>query len=243
MTFLKAAINGARSKTEHAGVPVTPAEVADAAASVADVADVVHLHPRSPAGEQSIEPDDVRVALEAIRQQQVPVPLGVTTGLWCCGGDADRRLELVKAWDVLPDFASAAYSEPGADDVAAVLVGNGVMLESAVWTTDDVPILLRSRFKADNVRILIEPVEEDPAEAIAHAREMAARLLRGGVRCPLLFHGYDTTVWPLLRAAVEDGHEMRIGLEDGLLLPDGAVASGNLALVTAARHEASEARP
>jgi uncharacterized protein (DUF849 family) len=47
-------------------------------------------------------------------------------------------------------------------------------------------------------------------------------------------HGYEATIWPLYREALRLGFDARIGLEDGKLLPSGAEASGNAALVRAA---------
>jgi len=35
-----------------------------------------------------------------------------------------------------------------------------------------------------------------------------------GATCSILYHGHNGTAWPVLRAAVEDGAEARIGLED-----------------------------
>jgi uncharacterized protein (DUF849 family) len=49
-----------------------------------------------------------------------------------------------------------------------------------------------------------------------------------------LLHGLDESCWPLLEHAGARGVQTRIGLEDTLLLPDGAVADGNAALVAAA---------
>ncbi|MFF4525236.1 hypothetical protein [Streptomyces bluensis] len=37
---------------------------------------------------------------------------------------------------------------------------------------------------------------------------------------PLLYHGEDATTWPVLRAALEDGHQTRTGFEDGIHLAD-----------------------
>ncbi|MBV6541744.1 3-keto-5-aminohexanoate cleavage protein, partial [Ursidibacter maritimus] len=84
-----------------------------------------------------------------------------------------------------------------------------------------------------NVRILIEPEVESPEEAVAVCREVAAAVRAAGVTAPLLYHGYDATVWPVVRAAIEDGCETRIGLEDGLTREDGSLASGNAELVRA----------
>ncbi|MEW1720024.1 3-keto-5-aminohexanoate cleavage protein [Streptomyces sp. NPDC093109] len=232
--FLKAAVNGGRTKAEHPAVPVTPAELAaDTAAVVAAGADVVHLHVRDGEEGQTIRPDALAEVLRAVRAAAPGAVLGTTTGLWTCSGPAER-LALVAAWDVLPDFASVAFSEEGAAETAALVVSRGMELESAVWSLDDVPALLASPTLHDNVRVLIEPMDEDPDTAVAHARAMAAAILAAGVTCPLLYHGDGATAWPVLRAALADGHQVRIGFEDGTELPDGTPAADNTALVAAA---------
>ncbi len=40
--------------------------------------------------------------------------------------------------------------------------------------------------------------------------------------------------WDVLRASLADGQDIRIGLEDTTVLPDGSTATGNAALVAAA---------
>ncbi|MFI1830848.1 3-keto-5-aminohexanoate cleavage protein [Streptomyces sp. NPDC020412] len=233
--FLKAAVNGGRSQAEHPTVPVTAAEIAaDTLAVLAAGADVVHFHVRTPDGGQTIRPDALAEVLTAVRAVAPEAVVGTTTGLWTCSGP-EERYALVAAWDVLPDFASVAFSEQGAAETAQLVWEREMVLESAVWTMDDVPALLASPTLHDNVRILIEPVEEDPAEAVAAARAMAARIRAAGVQCPILYHGEGPTVWPLVRAAAEDGHQARIGFEDGTDLPDGSAAPDNAALVRAVR--------
>ncbi|MCQ8192644.1 3-keto-5-aminohexanoate cleavage protein [Streptomyces rugosispiralis] len=233
--FLKAAVNGGRSKTEHPAVPVTPRELAaDTAAVIAAGADIVHLHVRTPDGGQTIAPDALAEVLREVRATAPGAILGTTTGLWTCSGP-EERYALVKAWEVLPDFASVAFSEEGAAETASLVVSRGMILESAVWSLDDVPALLASPTLHANVRILIEPMDAEPDTAVAHARAMAARIREAGVRCPLLYHGETATTWPVLRAALEDGHQTRIGFEDGVHLPDGTLAPDNSALVRAAR--------
>jgi uncharacterized protein (DUF849 family) len=54
------------------------------------------------------------------------------------------------------------------------------------------------------------------------------------LRLPVLLHGLDATKWPLYREALRLGLDTRIGLEDGKLLPSGATADGNEALIRAA---------
>lgn len=233
--FLKAAVNGGRSKAEHPAVPVTARELAaDTAAVIAAGADVVHLHIREPDGGQTIRPDALAEVLREVRSTAPGAVLGTTTGLWTCSGPEERHA-LVKAWEVLPDFASVAFSEEGAAETASLVVARGMDLESAVWSLDDVPALLASPTLHTNVRILIEPMDEDPPTAVAHARAMAARIRAAGVTCPLLYHGEAATTWPVLRAALADGHQVRIGFEDGVHLPDGTAAPDNTALVRAAR--------
>ncbi|MFF2325023.1 MULTISPECIES: 3-keto-5-aminohexanoate cleavage protein [unclassified Streptomyces] len=237
--FLKAAINGGRTRAEHPAVPVTPEQIAaDTAAVTAAGADVVHLHVRTPDGGQTIAPGALAEVLRAVRATAPGAVVGTTTGLWTCSGPQERY-DLVKSWEALPDFASVAFCEEGAAETAALVVSRGMTLESAVWSTDDVPALLASPTLADNVRILIEPMDEDPRTAVAHAREMAARIRAAGVTCPLLYHGEAATTWAVVRAALADGHQVRIGFEDGVDLPDGTLAHDNAALVAAVRALAS----
>ncbi|MFJ6217007.1 3-keto-5-aminohexanoate cleavage protein [Streptomyces sp. NPDC092296] len=232
--FLKAAINGGLTKRDHPGTPVTPEEIAAEALAAAEAgADVVHLHIRAADGSQSIAPPAVDAVLSAVRRVAPGVVVGITTGLWTSDGHADRYAK-VATWNLLPDFASVAFCEEGAAETAELVVARGMVLESAVWSLADVPALLASPTLHRNVRILIEPEDEDPDTAVAHARAMAAQITAAGVTCPLLYHGFDTTVWPVLRASLDDGHQVRIGLEDGATLPDGSPAPGNLALIHAA---------
>lgn len=231
--LLKAAINGGRTTDEFPGVPLTASEIAlAAAAALAAGATVVHAHARTADGGQTIDPEHVGEMVRAFRAAAPSGEIGTTTGLWTCSGHAER-MRLVAAWpaDALPDFASVAFSEEGAAEAAELVLERGMVLESAVWSMADVPALLASSTLRRNVRILIEPELESPDEAVAACREIAAALREAGVTAPILYHGYDATVWPVVRAAVEDGCETRIGLEDGLTREDGSPASGNEQLV------------
>lgn len=233
--FLKAAINGGRTREENAGVPVTVEEVArDSSDAFTSGADVVHAHARTADGEQTIHPTDIGAMVRAVRAANPQVIIGTTTGLWTCSGH-EERMRLVEAWpeDALPDFASVAYSEKGAAETAELILKKGMVLESAVWSMDDVPALLASSTLHQNVRILIEPEDEDPEVAVAACRTMAEHLRKHGVTAPLLYHGYDQTTWPVIQAAIEDGVETRIGYEDVLLMPNGEPAVDNAAMIKA----------
>jgi hypothetical protein len=84
------------------------------------------------------------------------------------------------------------------------------------------------------VRVLVEPQEREPADALANADAVRARLADAGIDRPLLQHGYGPAAWEVLRAAVRDGLDVRIGLEDAITLPDGRTTAGNAELVAAA---------
>ncbi|QCR18447.1 3-keto-5-aminohexanoate cleavage protein [Agrococcus sp. SGAir0287] len=234
--LIKAAVNGGRTTAEHAPVPVTPEAIArESVEAIAAGADVVHAHARTPDGGQTIAPDDVRALVEAVRALDPALVLGTTTGLWTCSGHLER-MRLVEAWpeDALPSFASVAFCEEGAAEAARLVRDRGMVLESAVWSLADVPALLAADTLHDNVRILIEPEDEEPDVAVAHARAMAAMIREAVPDVPLLYHGYDQTSWPVVRAAIEDGVQIRIGFEDDTTMPDGSPAASNAAMIRAA---------
>lgn len=235
--LLKAAINGGRTRDEFPAVPLTADQLAqESAAALAAGADVVHAHARTADGAQTIDPEHVGAMVRAFRAAVPDGVIGTTTGLWTCAGH-EERMRLVASWpeDALPDFASVAFSEEGAAEAAQLVLDRGMTLESAVWSLADVPALLASPTLHRNVRILIEPELEDPDEAVAACREIAATLRDAGVVAPILYHGFDQTVWPVIRAAIADGCETRVGLEDGLTREDGSLATGNAELIAAVR--------
>lgn len=243
-TLIKVAVNGGRTKAEHSATPVTAQEVAiDSAAAIAAGADVIHAHARTADGGQTIDADAVRELVRASHAVNPGVPIGTTTGLWTCDGH-DDRMRILRSWhdDGLPDFASVAFCEEGASEAADYLLERGIVLESAVWSVADVPALLAAPSLHSNVRILIEPEDEDPAEAVAHARRMAKLIRDAGVSVPLCYHGFDDAAWAVVAAAFEDGAETRVGFEDMLVSRDGSLATSNTAMVLEARALETELR-
>jgi hypothetical protein len=66
--LVQAAINGTRTRAEHPAIPITPAQQAkEAAAAVTEGAGAVHVHVRGSNRQESLAPQDVASALEAIR--------------------------------------------------------------------------------------------------------------------------------------------------------------------------------
>ncbi|MGW1593971.1 3-keto-5-aminohexanoate cleavage protein [Streptomyces sp. NPDC002343] len=239
--MVQVCLNGRRSAADGTGVPMSPPELARSAAeAVAAGATSVHVHPRTPCGRESLSPRVVGPALEAIRAR-VAVPVGVTTGAWTEPGPA-ARLDRVRSWSVLPDFASVNWHETGAEEVAAELLARGVGVEAGLWSgTGGAGRFAASPLGPAVLRVLAEVTDPDPATAEASARALLAELGPAHGR-PVLLHGEEGGTWPVLRLALRRGLAIRIGLEDTLLLPDGRRAGSNARLVAEATAEAARLR-
>ncbi|QGV81441.1 3-keto-5-aminohexanoate cleavage protein [Streptomyces ficellus] len=231
--MIQVCLNGARGTGDCAAVPVSPGAMAESAArAVAAGAAEVHVHPKSPCGDDTLSPRVVAAVLGAIREA-VDVPVGVTTGAWA-EPDPRRRVERVRSWTALPDHASVNWHEPGAEEVAAALLERGVGVEAGVWSgTDGARRFLASPLAPRVSRVLAEVTDRDPVTAPVTARALLAELA-GAPGVPVLLHGEDGGAWPVLRLAVRLGLDTRVGLEDTLVLPDGRPAGSNAELVAAA---------
>jgi uncharacterized protein (DUF849 family) len=242
--LIKACLNGGTTRDQHPAVPQTPGELAAAAAeAVGAGAHVIHVHPRNASGAETLEADDVFAAVRAIRAAVPGVPVGVTTGLWAVGGDPMRRLALVASWigEDRPDFATVNLSEPGPDALAASLAGVGLEVEAGVWTAEDAERLVVSEFGTKAIRIVVEPMDDEPGAAVASAAAIDDVLDRHNLDLPRVHHGYGMATWEVIRAALRNGRDIRVGLEDTTVLPDGSTAAGNADLVAAAVRLATEA--
>ncbi|MEV5816757.1 3-keto-5-aminohexanoate cleavage protein [Streptomyces mutabilis] len=241
--MVQVCVNGARGSADGAAVPLSPQAVADSAAeAVAAGATDVHVHPKTPCGQDTLSPRVLAVTLEAIRARlPAPVPVGVTTGAWA-EPDPAARAARIRGWTVLPDHASVNWHEPGAEEVAAALIERGVGVEAGLWSgTDGTARFLRSPLAPRVLRVLAEVTDTDPATARDSARALLTGIGAAGGR-PVLLHGEEDGTWPVLRLAGRLGLPTRIGLEDTLRLPDGRRAASNAELVAAASAEWASAR-
>src|ERR1700761_4000591 len=115
--LIEAALNGVRSRTEHAEVPQTAAECAAAAkAAVAAGGGAVRFYVCA-SGRESLDAADVAQAVAAVREAVGKTPFGISTGDWIVRNTA-LRLEKVMAWTVLPPFVSINFNEEGAGGLA-----------------------------------------------------------------------------------------------------------------------------
>lgn len=233
---LKACLNGGRTRADHPATPIGPEELAAAAAdAVTAGAEAVHLHPRDSGGAQSLDADDVAMAVRAVRQACPGIPVGVTTGLWISGGDPDRRITTVARWTELPpaarpDFASVNVSEPGFTELVTLLESAGVAVEAGVWSVADAEALAGAGDTAW-FRLLVEILGVPAESAVVTADAVLARLDGLGVLGPRLLHGEEATCWPLVEHAGRLGLPTRIGLEDTTVGPTGEPVADNAELV------------
>ncbi|WP_221351298.1 3-keto-5-aminohexanoate cleavage protein [Streptomyces beigongshangae] len=228
--MVQVCVNGRRGSGDGAFVPLSPKAMAGSAAeAVAAGASDIHVHPKSPCGEDTLSPKAVAATLDEIRSR-VAVPVGVSTGAWA-EPDPAARVARVHEWSVLPDHASVNWHEPGAEEVAAALLERGVGVEAGIWSgTDGAARFAASPLGPRVLRVLAEVTDPDPRSAEGTARELLAALGAAHGR-PVLLHGEDGGAWPVLRLAAHLGLATRIGLEDTLSLPNGERTPSNARLV------------
>ena len=223
---IKACLNGGRTRVEHPAVPQTPQELAaDAAAVRRAGAFAVHVHPRDADGAQTLGAAACDAAVAAIRPAVPGLPIGLTT-LAEIEPDPFARAAAVTAWRQRPDFVSVNVAELGWAGVARAAFHAGIGVEAGLATPADAEELARSPFGHQVLRALVE-VAGGADDALA-----VAQLVPEGV--PQLWHGYGRLTWEVIAAGAAAGHDVRIGLEDVLVLPDGSGAAGNAELVEAA---------
>ena len=230
--MLHAALNGNRAPGSHPALPLTLTDlVADGRSCVRAGAAALHIHPRSSSsGLETLDPTVVDETVLAVRAA-TGVPIGVSTGAWI-EPDLARRAEAVSSWRE-PDMASVNFSEDGAELVTEALLEAGIRVEAGIWSVADAERLAVSGFAHRLVRVLVEIVHptEHPIGAVI---EIEAALARLGIDAPILVHGEGAAAWPVMRHGLAHGLDIRIGLEDSLHLPHGAIAASNAALVEAA---------
>jgi len=208
---------------------MTTAELAaDARACVAAGARAIHMHPRDQDGRESLHAEVVDAVVREVRAA-CGVPVGVSTGAWI-EPDLDKRLALIAAWTE-PDYASVNVSEDGALEVMRALRERGIGVEAGVWSVEDAQ-KLTAETPQGLTRILIEPVDADPATAC----ELVATIAQEAKGAPILAHGDGAATWVILEAAVRRGWDTRIGLEDTREADNVTLVRRAMSFIRASRH-------
>lgn len=235
--FVQAALNGNRA---HPAVPRTPAELArDTQLAVKAGASSVHIHPYDENGYETLDPKFCAAALLAVRAACPGIPVSLSTSA-AIEPDPGRRLALVKSWDILPDLVSANQGEAGIAELVDVLFSRNVGIEAGLLCLEDARRFIRNGIAYRCVRVLVEPLDEAPHDAVLHAEAMENLLADHRIALEQVHHGDGLALWSVDRRAIRRGHGIRTGLEDTPVMPDGSLASGNEQLVLAAMSLFSE---
>jgi uncharacterized protein (DUF849 family) len=232
--LLEAALNGARTDDEHPAIPRTPQELAaEGRAAVDSGARVLHLHPYDDGGAQTLAPEPCAAALLSVRAACPGIPISLSTSA-DIEPDPSRRLKLVAAWTELPELVTANQGERGVVELCEHLLGRGVGIEAGLLRLDDARAFVSAGIAVRCARVLLEPLDPEPRDAVAHAAAMEQALADAGVGLEQVHHGDQRATWHVMERAVGRGHGIRVGLEDTTVLRDGGRAAGNGELVRAA---------
>jgi uncharacterized protein (DUF849 family) len=219
-------LNGGRTREEHPAVPCSPAELAADAKAVRDAgAFAVHAHPRDGRGEQTLEARVCEEAVAAIRAAAPGLEIGLSSSE-SIERDPFARAAAVGSWREAPDFISVNLSELGWAGVARAALHAGIGVEAGLATPADAEEFARSSFTHQVVRALVE------VQGGAEDARTIADLIPDEVR--QLWHGYGRRTWEVLAAGARAGVDVRVGLEDVLVLADGRTAADNAELAVAA---------
>jgi len=153
------------------------------------------------------------------------LPVGLSTSE-AIDRDPFARAAAVRAWRTPPDFVSVNVGELGWAGIMRAAVHAGIGVEAGLASRRDAEEFAGSPFAHRVVRALVE-VEGGVDDA-----HDVAELVPTGV--PQLWHGYGEKTWQVMAAGATAGHDVRVGIEDVLILPDGRTATSNAELIAAA---------
>ncbi|MEO6999761.1 MAG: 3-keto-5-aminohexanoate cleavage protein [Terracoccus sp.] len=236
--MITACLNGDRQRQSHPRVPISPADLAkDAAQVVRAGAFMVHVHPRDELGRETLDTRHIVTAVTAIRARVPGLRVSVSTRDGIVA-DARAKVSHIAEWPAPeeggPDCASVNWHEQGSIEVAEALRGGQIGVEAGIWTAYAASSFVSTNWPWQVERVLVELIPGvSPGSTAGRAAERVLAAL-GMNAARVLVHGEQAWAWPVLRWAQGAGHDVRIGLEDTLLLPTGREARDNATLVTEA---------
>jgi uncharacterized protein (DUF849 family) len=223
---VQACLNGGRTREEHHAVPQSAEELArDALACQRAGAFAIHVHPRDGRGAQTLDADACDAAVASIRAAVPGLPIGLSTAE-AIERDPFARAAAVGAWRTPPDFVSVNLAEAGWAGIVRAALHAGIGVEAGLSCPADASELAGSPFAHRLLRALVEV-----DGGVQHARAVAELIPEGVTQ---LWHGYGQRTWEVVAEGAGAGHDVRVGFEDVLVLPDGREAASNAELVTAA---------
>lgn len=233
--MIQVCLNGKRSKAEHPALPVTAVELLyEAQDALKAGGQTIHFHVRDGQGKETFAPNALAIQVGQLKEALPGVLIGISTGAWV-EPSVEKRLALINSWEVLPDYVSINGHEDGFERIFEAIRKKGIDVEAGLQNAEAARHYLAAGFLKDCFRVLIEPAEQELAEALATVSAIESVVGGQMSKDRILLHGLDQTCWPVLYEAIERGYQVRIGLEDTLYDRTGRTATGNAALVTAAK--------
>ncbi len=233
--------NGARKgKDDHAELPISPAELADcAAACLEQGATMIHLHVRDDNGIHSLAPEHYRPAITAVRNAVGDQMLiQVTTeaaGHYVAADQITNMLELA------PDFVSIALREFVSDGQSIAnfkrfihnLSSQKCLIQYILYDFEDHQLYLRLREQDvitenhHSLLMVLGRYTQSPAtiEIVDEYHDLLTTN-PGFMVCTFGPSGQQ-----ILQQSAQIGCHIRVGFENGFLLPNGEVAKNNEHLV------------
>lgn len=247
--ILAVAPNGARkTRSDHPAVPITPAELAGTAATAqAAGAAMIHLHVRDADEKHSLDVGAYREAMAAVRdavgQRMVIQVTSEAVGIY----SPEQQMAMVRALE--PEAVSLALRElipdkaheDAAREFLSWLVGAGILPQYILYAPEDV--VRFARLMAEGVIppgpafLLFVLGRYTPGQrsvpndllpflqAVADWPEVA--------RLPWAICAFGAKEIACVTAAATLGGHARVGFENNLYLPSGALARDNAELVAA----------
>ena len=236
--------NGARrSRDDHPMLPTTPEQLAQCAADcLAAGAAMLHLHVRDTQERHSLDPDNYRAAIAAIRARiGDEMILQITTE---SGGRYAPPEQMACAEALAPEAVSLAIRELFRDPANEVAAGEflsriaarGTLVQYIVYTPDDLAHCARLQVAGlvpqvrPQVLFVLGSYAEQRAGSPIDLLPMLAALPAGW---PWSICAFGPDELQCAAAAALLGGQVRVGFENNMLLPSGAAAADNAELVRA----------
>jgi uncharacterized protein (DUF849 family) len=234
--------NGARrTKADHPGLPITPAEIAREAAACAEAgASLLHVHVRDADGRHSLDPGLYRAVIDAVRSALGErIVIQITTEAVGRYPPAEQ-MRVVR--ELRPEAVSLALAELIPDDAAiaaaagflAWLQRERIAPQYILYSPDEVTRFheLRARGVIPQRRPFVLFVLGRYAERTdARPRDLLPYLAAHDAACPWSLCAFGPRESACALTAAGLGGHVRVGFENNLWRADGRLAASNAELV------------
>lgn len=240
--IITVAPNGAyKTRAQHPAVPMTPDALVTAARGALDAgAAMLHMHVRKADGSHSLEPEDYRAALQAVRAEVGDeMVLQITTE---AAKVYQPAAQMAVVREVKPEAVSVGLRELHVDAVPEAeladffhwLAGSGIMTQVILYDDADVRdwIDLRKRGIIPEAKwFLLFVLGRYSANQTSDPTDLLPFLAAHDKAHPWAMCAFGAKEHACAIAAAALGGHARVGFENNLLLRDGSTAPDNTALV------------